>query len=72
MANAHVGKETTTEADQVAETQRRERGERTAANIRYGQAISEGGMGGKTEGNDGVAESEGACGLRVSARAARR
>ncbi|KAI9804765.1 MAG: hypothetical protein M1825_001133 [Sarcosagium campestre] len=54
-----MGKEKTTEADQVAETQRRERGERTAANIRYGQAISEGGMGGKTEGNDGVAESEG-------------
>ncbi|GAM84614.1 hypothetical protein ANO11243_026100 [Dothideomycetidae sp. 11243] len=32
-----------------------ERGERTAANIRYGQGISEGGMGGTTTGNDGSA-----------------
>lgn len=30
------------------EQQKTERGEKTAENVRYGQAISEGGMGGKT------------------------
>lgn len=34
--------------DQQQEQDKADRGERTAENIRYGQAISEGGMGGKT------------------------
>ncbi|KKY21407.1 hypothetical protein UCRPC4_g03670 [Phaeomoniella chlamydospora] len=36
-----------------------ERGERVAENIRYGQAISEEGFGGKTTESDGVANPEG-------------
>ena len=36
-----------------------DRGERTAENIRYGQTISEGGMGGMTAGQTGTVEKEG-------------
>ncbi|PQE32949.1 replication factor c subunit 5 protein [Rutstroemia sp. NJR-2017a WRK4] len=39
------------EAEQKAAAEKRERGEKTAENIRYGEAISEHGMGGETVGN---------------------
>jgi hypothetical protein len=39
-----------------------DRGEKTADNIRYGQNISESGMGGMTEGNSGSASTGGECG----------
>jgi len=38
-----------------------DRGEKTADNIRYGQNISENGMGGMTEGNSGSASTGGKC-----------
>lgn len=41
------------EAEQKAAAEKRERGEKTAENIRYGEAISEHGMGGETVGNTG-------------------
>jgi hypothetical protein len=41
------------EAKQVLEKEKRERGEKTAENIRYGEAISEHGFGGETIGNEG-------------------
>lgn len=46
-------------ADQQAQEERQERGERTAENIRYGQAISEGGMGGQTNTVEGETQSQG-------------
>ena len=53
--------ETTTNPSDTPEglQQQTERGEKTAENIRYGQGISEGGMGGMTQGSDGSAEQEG-------------
>lgn len=42
--------------ESVAPTKESERGEQTASNIRYGQAISESGFGGKTEGGLGKAD----------------
>ncbi|TVY57328.1 hypothetical protein LCER1_G001769 [Lachnellula cervina] len=57
------------EADQQAQKQKRERGEKTAENVRYGEAISEHGFGGETGGEwgecwgwdgDGGADEEGA------------
>lgn len=50
---------TTPDPSQTAEAAqaRKERGEKTAENIRYGQAISEqGGMGGMTANTDGTAD----------------
>lgn len=44
------------EADVQLEKEKQERGERTASNIRYGQAISEQGFGGQTEGMEGIAQ----------------
>ncbi len=44
------------EAKQEANQHERERGEQTAENIRYGEAISEHGFGGETLGNSGEAE----------------
>ncbi|KAI9758329.1 MAG: Replication factor C (RF-C) subunit [Lichina confinis] len=46
-------------ADLQTEDQKRERGEQTAENIRYGQAISEQGMGGETKDVEGSASSQG-------------
>lgn len=46
------------------EQQKAERGERTAENVRYGQTISEGGMGGKTTEAGGSAN-QGKGGLHV-------
>jgi len=47
-------------ADSVKELNKSEdRGEQTADNIRYGQNISESGMGGMTEGNSGSASTGG-------------
>ena len=43
------------EAKQEANQHERERGEHTAENIRYGEAISEHGFGGETLGNTGEA-----------------
>ena len=43
------------EAKQQLAQQKRERGEQTAENIRYGEAISEHGFGGETVGNSGEA-----------------
>ncbi|KAE9375739.1 hypothetical protein N431DRAFT_437245 [Stipitochalara longipes BDJ] len=43
------------EAKQQLEQQKRERGEQTAENIRYGETISEHGFGGETVGNSGEA-----------------
>ena len=43
------------EAKQQLAQQKRERGEQTAENIRYGEAISEHGFGGQTVGNSGKA-----------------
>ena len=53
-------------ADLQTEDQKRERGEQTAENIRYGQAISEQGMGGETKDVEGSASSQGkqATGIR--------
>ena len=42
-----------TEADQQAQKEKAEKGEKTAENIRYGEAISEHGFGGETVGNSG-------------------
>ncbi|OWP02385.1 hypothetical protein B2J93_3173 [Marssonina coronariae] len=44
-----------TEADVQQAKEKRERGEKTAENIRYGEAISEHGFGGETVGNSGEA-----------------
>jgi hypothetical protein len=43
------------EAKQQLNQQKQERGERTAENVRYGEAISEHGFGGETIGNSGEA-----------------
>ncbi|KAL8723076.1 MAG: hypothetical protein Q9225_000547 [Loekoesia sp. 1 TL-2023] len=51
-----------TQPDAVAEQKEQDkadRGARTAENIRYGQSISEGGMGGKTTETDGSANQGG-------------
>lgn len=41
------------EVKQAVEKEKRERGEKTAENIRYGEAIREHGFGGETTGNEG-------------------
>jgi hypothetical protein len=41
------------EAKQALDKEQRERGEKTAENIRYGEAISEHGFGGETVENEG-------------------
>jgi hypothetical protein len=41
------------EAKQAVENEKRERGGKTAENIRYGEAISEHGFGGEAIGNEG-------------------
>ena len=46
-------------ADLQTEDQKRVRGEQTAGNIRYGQAISEQGMGGETKNIEGSASNQG-------------
>lgn len=53
--------ETTTDPSQTTKGQQRqaERGERTAENIRYGQGISEQGMGGTTSDSTGEGSDEG-------------
>ncbi|KAH7356977.1 hypothetical protein BKA65DRAFT_495894 [Rhexocercosporidium sp. MPI-PUGE-AT-0058] len=45
-----------TEADVHRAAQQQERGEKTAENVRYGEAISEHGLGGETVGNSGKAD----------------
>ena len=50
---ASVSQNDTVESQQQA--QKAERGEKTAENIRYGEALSEHGMGGETTGNSGRA-----------------
>lgn len=49
----------TTEAEAAAREEKHERGEQTAANIRYGQAISESGFGGDTTSTTGTANNPG-------------
>ncbi|KAK4540684.1 hypothetical protein LTR36_009015 [Oleoguttula mirabilis] len=59
--------ETTTDPAQTEEAQQQksERGEKTAENVRYGQAISEeGGVGGVTQGQEGSAAQEGYGGVK--------
>lgn len=53
--------ETTTDPSQTEEGQQQaaDRGAQTSENIRYGQGISEQGMGGMTQGTDGTANEEG-------------
>lgn len=48
-----------TDAEAQEAREKGERGEKTAANIRYGQAISEQGMGGETKGLGGVGGQQG-------------
>ncbi|KAH6722027.1 hypothetical protein BKA61DRAFT_538811, partial [Leptodontidium sp. MPI-SDFR-AT-0119] len=48
-----------TEADVHRAAQKQERGEKTAENVRYGEAISEHGFGGETVGNSGKADDAG-------------
>lgn len=52
---------TTTDPSKTSEgaQQQAERGEKTAENIRYGQTVSEGGMGGMTNASSGEADGEG-------------
>ncbi|KAI9665839.1 MAG: hypothetical protein M1821_003773 [Bathelium mastoideum] len=60
-----VEPEPATEVDATAASQKAakaERGERTAENIRYGQTISEQGMGGQTTTSSGTANVEGGYG----------
>ena len=49
-----VGGVETTEADVQAAQQKKQRGERTAENIRYGQNLSQHGYGGETTANNGT------------------
>jgi hypothetical protein len=46
------------EAEKSVEGDKRARGEKTAENIRYGEAISEHGFGGETTRNSGSADNE--------------
>ncbi|MCJ1320801.1 hypothetical protein MMC15_006142 [Xylographa vitiligo] len=58
----HSKEETETSVDAVPSVQQQkkaERGEKTAENIRYGEAISEHGFGGETIGNSGQANQGG-------------
>ncbi|KAG4435364.1 hypothetical protein IFR05_009150 [Cadophora sp. M221] len=48
-----------TEADVPRSAQKQERGDKTAENVRYGEAISEHGFGGETVGNSGKADDAG-------------
>jgi len=52
-AEGQFGDSNPNEADQQAAKEKKERGEKTAENVRYGEAISEHGFGGETVGNDG-------------------
>ncbi|CAG8958330.1 hypothetical protein HYFRA_00000686 [Hymenoscyphus fraxineus] len=52
----------TPEKDDAFETLKKQRGEKTAENIRFGQAISQQGFGGKIVGNMGSAEKASAYG----------
>ena len=54
-SSGQLGSSTPSAPDPEA-SQKREAGERKAANIRYGQGISEGGMGGTTTGQSGEAD----------------
>jgi hypothetical protein len=47
------------EAATKSQAEKKERGEKTAENIRYGQALSEHGFGGETTGNSGSAQQSG-------------
>jgi hypothetical protein len=51
-----------TEASQVSQKEKAERGEKTAENVRYGEAIREHGFGGETVGNSGGVEEGGKTG----------
>jgi len=52
-SEGQFGDSTPTEASQVSQKEKAERGEKTAENVRYGEAISEHGFGGETVGNEG-------------------
>ena len=54
-SSGQLGSSTPSAPDPEA-SQKREAGERKAANIRYGQGVSEGGMGGTTTGQSGEAD----------------
>jgi hypothetical protein len=56
------------EAKLQLDQQKQERGEQTAENIRYGEAISEHGFGGETIGNTGEANQEAGVGREVKDR----
>ncbi|TVY22901.1 hypothetical protein LHYA1_G008112 [Lachnellula hyalina] len=52
-AKGQFGDSNPNEADQQAAKEKKDRGEKTAENVRYGEAISEHGFGGETVGNEG-------------------
>ena len=56
VASLSLPDEAAASAEQSQDTGDSERGEKTAENIRYGQNISESGMGGKTTESKGVAQ----------------
>lgn len=58
--------ETTTQDSTKTDQDNADRGARTAENIRYGQTISEGGMGGQTTTSSGQANSEGTAGASAN------
>jgi hypothetical protein len=68
----HASENTTTNPRKTSEATEKqtERGERTAENIRYGQTISEGGMGGMTSGQQGEADKVGDVDAEKQRRAA--
>lgn len=58
IINAWAGRSGPTEAEDQAEREMSERGEKTAAKVRYGQTISEQGYSGKTTEISGSTDSE--------------
>ncbi|KAL3421875.1 hypothetical protein PVAG01_06031 [Phlyctema vagabunda] len=59
QSSSKDAKDTTKPADPEAAKQKQARGEKTAENIRYGEAISEHGFGGETTGTSGDAQQGG-------------
>ena len=67
LPQTHPESETQVDSvDSQQEQQNADRGARTAENVRYGQAISEGGMGGKTTDSGGSGNQGMSRGLPVS------
>ncbi|RDW82273.1 hypothetical protein BP6252_03385 [Coleophoma cylindrospora] len=58
-ANGQINDRSTTQTSDQAQQEKSARGEKTAENMRYGQAISEHGFGGETTNNNGHAQQGG-------------